>query len=86
MTSNIPDTDDFATFSREVRHLAMNRFNYTYPIGNLNPYNMAFYEAIMVYAHALKKTIDGGGNKRNGTHILSNLWGRYTFAGKSLHS
>ena len=49
----------------------------------LNVFNMAQYDAFMLYAHALNDTITAGEDPRNGSNVIKRMWNR-TFPGKFL--
>jgi atrial natriuretic peptide receptor A len=46
----------------------------------LNNFISAFYDAVLLYAMAVRETVDAGGDARNGTAITERMWNR-TFEG-----
>jgi atrial natriuretic peptide receptor A len=83
VTARVPDTEQYASFSNEVKRIAREEFNYTFTEDPVNPFVAAFHEAVLLYAIALNETLEQGGTIDNGTAITSRMWGR-TFAGESL--
>jgi hypothetical protein len=59
-------------------------FNYTNIMGKkyqMNNFISAFYDAVLLYAIALRETLDAGGDPRNGTEVTARMWNR-TFEGE----
>ena len=48
----------------------------------MNSFVGAFYDAVILYAHALNETIEAGGNVSDGINITRRMWNR-TFEGRS---
>jgi atrial natriuretic peptide receptor A len=58
-------------------------FDYAQSTGKpfyMNTFITAFYDAVLLYALALRETIDAGGDPRNGTAVTKRMWNR-TFEG-----
>jgi atrial natriuretic peptide receptor A len=47
----------------------------------MNNFVWGFYDAVMLYALALRETLDAGGDPRNGTEVTERMWNR-TFVGR----
>ena len=42
----------------------------------LGIFHYAIYDGIVMYAHALRATIDAGEDYRNATKVIGNLWNK----------
>ncbi|KAI9553877.1 hypothetical protein GHT06_019147 [Daphnia sinensis] len=82
VSARVPDTEQYRDFSKEVKRIARDEFNYTYDEDPVNPSVAAFHEAVLLYAIALNETLAAGGDVSNGSAITSRMWGR-TFVGIS---
>ncbi|KAK4007858.1 hypothetical protein OUZ56_013008 [Daphnia magna] len=82
VSARVPDTEQYRDFSKEVKRIARDEFNYTYDEDPVNPSVAAFHEAVLLYAIALNETLAAGGDVSNGTAITSRMWDR-TFVGIS---
>lgn len=50
MSARVPDTEQYRDFSKEVKRIARDEFNYTYDEDPVNPSVAAFHEAVLLYA------------------------------------
>ncbi|CAN7983100.1 unnamed protein product, partial [Ixodes hexagonus] len=82
VTARTPETEDFRNFSREVKQLATDKFNFSFGNEEVNNFVAAFHEAVILYSIALNETLSEGGSIINGSEITRKMWNR-TFTGKS---
>ncbi|VDL62259.1 unnamed protein product [Hymenolepis diminuta] len=80
ITLRKPDNEEYRNFTREVQRRALEDYNYTYTGKTVNPFIGAFHDTVMLYALALKDTIDNGGSIYNGTMLTYYMRNR-TFRG-----
>ncbi|KAM7315091.1 atrial natriuretic peptide receptor 1 [Ixodes scapularis] len=80
VTARTPETEDFRNFSREVKQLAIDKFNFSFGNEEVNNFVAAFHEAVILYSIALNETLSEGGSIVNGSEITRRMWNR-TFTG-----
>ncbi|RUS77778.1 hypothetical protein EGW08_014463, partial [Elysia chlorotica] len=81
VTLRQPTTPNYKQFSQAVKDKAAKIYpNFTYGDEEVNSFVGAFYDAVILYAHALNETIEAGGNVSDGINITRNMWNR-TFEG-----
>ncbi|XP_064598086.1 atrial natriuretic peptide receptor 1-like [Liolophura sinensis] len=68
---------ELTAFDTRMRAAALTLFNHTFQPTDSVPYPAAnLYEAMYMYARALKETLDDGEDPLNGTRVSQRLWGR----------
>lgn len=53
----------------------------TQAFSQVNPITAAFYDAVQMYAWALNKTLERGGDPMNGREVMAELWNRTFLSG-----
>uniref|UniRef100_A0A0K0F8E6 Guanylate cyclase n=1 Tax=Strongyloides venezuelensis TaxID=75913 RepID=A0A0K0F8E6_STRVS len=74
---------EYDDFEKKVKKRAEEVYNYKNITGKeyeMNNFISAFYDAVLLYAIALNKTISEGKDARSGKHITNKMWG-ITFKG-----
>ncbi|XP_025266897.1 atrial natriuretic peptide receptor 1 isoform X2 [Camponotus floridanus] len=78
MTARTPDNLEYLNFSREVKSLAQSKYNFTFGNSSVSTFVTAFYDAVLLYALALKESLpekpwdvnlDGG-------NLTRRMWGK----------
>ncbi|GIX97921.1 receptor-type guanylate cyclase gcy-28 [Caerostris darwini] len=80
VTARIPETEEYKNFSREVKEIAKNDYNFDYGQEEVNTFVTAFHEAVLLYSIALNETLAEGYTVSNGSIIIQKMWNR-TFEG-----
>uniref|UniRef100_A0A5K3FFW0 guanylate cyclase n=1 Tax=Mesocestoides corti TaxID=53468 RepID=A0A5K3FFW0_MESCO len=80
VTLRKPDTVEYLEFAHEVQRRAKADYNYSYASNEINPFIGAFHDAVLLYALALKDTLESGGSILNGTLLTYKMRNR-TFQG-----
>ncbi|XP_060676614.1 atrial natriuretic peptide receptor 1-like [Hemiscyllium ocellatum] len=80
ITLREPDNREYQQFVHNLKLYARQYFNFTVVDSLMNYIAGAFYDGIMLYAHALNETLAAGGTTRNGVAITQQMWNR-TFQG-----
>lgn len=85
VTAKQPDDDAYHNFSNQVKDLAKSKYNFTFQEdGAVSTIVTAFYDSVLLFSHALNKTIDGNEEALdrpiNGTDIVERMKG-YHFKG-----
>ncbi|KAK3708696.1 hypothetical protein RRG08_010848 [Elysia crispata] len=81
VTLRQPTSPKYKQFSKAVKAKAAKIYpNFTYGDEEVNSFVGAFYDAVILYAHALNETIEAGGNVSDGINITRRMWNR-TFEG-----
>ncbi|XP_076366597.1 atrial natriuretic peptide receptor 1-like isoform X3 [Tachypleus tridentatus] len=80
ITDRVPDTPEYAEFSREIKNITKKRYGFDYGEEEVSVYVTAFHEAVLLYALALNETLEEGGNITDGRAITHKMWNR-TFEG-----
>ncbi|XP_072404913.1 atrial natriuretic peptide receptor 1-like isoform X2 [Chiloscyllium punctatum] len=80
ITLREPDNWEYQQFLHDLKLYARQYFNFTIVDSLMNYIAGAFYDGIMLYAHALNETLAAGGTTRNGVAITQQMWNR-TFQG-----
>ncbi|XP_055352970.1 atrial natriuretic peptide receptor 1-like [Paramacrobiotus metropolitanus] len=82
-----PDaTPEYRNVTDEIKMLSKTRFNYTYAPGeDVNPFAMAYYYALAVYAQVLNQTIAFGENPNDGANTSRTMRNRtFTILGHDI--
>ncbi|XP_054713373.1 atrial natriuretic peptide receptor 1-like [Uloborus diversus] len=80
VTVRIPETREYAEFSRGVKNLALEYFGKPYGKEEVNTYVTAFHDAVILYSLAVNETLNEGYSIKNGSIITQKMWNR-TFEG-----
>ncbi|XP_067831956.1 atrial natriuretic peptide receptor 1-like [Heptranchias perlo] len=80
ITYREPDNPEYDEFVQDLKQYALQYFNFTIEDTLMNYIAGAFYDGVMLYAHALNETLAAGGTIRNGAAITQQMWNR-TFRG-----
>ncbi|XP_076164769.1 atrial natriuretic peptide receptor 1 isoform X1 [Ptiloglossa arizonensis] len=78
VTARTPDNFEYLNFSREVKSLAQSKYNFTFGNSSVSTFVTAFYDAVLLYALALKESLPGLPGKVNldGGNLTRRMWGR----------
>ncbi|XP_067878953.1 atrial natriuretic peptide receptor 1-like isoform X1 [Heterodontus francisci] len=80
ITYREPENPEYSQFVQDLKLYALQYFNFTIEDTLMNYIAGAFYDGVMLYAHALNETLAAGGTPRNGEAITRQMWNR-TFHG-----
>lgn len=58
----------------------------TQAFSQVNPITAAFYDAVQMYAWALNKTIEDGGDPKDGRIVMTKLWNKTFLSGNEFVS
>lgn len=89
VTARTPDNFEYLNFSREVKSLAQSKYNFTFGNSSVSTFVTAFYDAVLLYALALKESLPEHPGKVNldGGNLTRRMWGRsFTGDQESFHS
>lgn len=83
MTARTPDNLEYLNFSREVKSLAQSKYNFTFGNSSVSTFVTAFYDAVLLYALALKESLPEKPGEVNldGGNLTRRMWGK-SFKGK----
>lgn len=83
VTTRTPDNSEYLNFSREVKSLAQSKYNFTYGNASISTSVAAFYDAVLLYALALKESLPEKPGEVNldGGNLTRRMWGK-TFRGE----
>lgn len=86
VTTRTPDNVEYLNFSREVKSLAHSRYNFTFGNSSVSTFVTAFYDAVLLYALALKESLPDKPGEVNldGGNLTRRMWGR-SFKGEYFH-
>lgn len=78
VTARTPDNIEYLNFSREVKALAQNRYNFTFGTNSVSTFVTAFYDAVILYALALNESLPKHPGRVNldGGDLTRKMWGR----------
>lgn len=87
VTARTPDNLEYLNFSREVKSLAQSKYNFTFGNSSVSTFVTAFYDAVLLYALALKESLPEKPGKVNldGGNLTRRMWGK-SFKGKRVRS
>lgn len=85
VTARTPDNLEYLNFSREVKSLAQSKYNFTFGNSSVSTFVTAFYDAVLLYALALKESLPEKPGEVNldGGNLTRRMWGK-SFKGKKL--
>lgn len=83
VTARTPDNLEYLNFSREVKSLAQSKYNFTFGNSSVSTFVTAFYDAVLLYALALKESLPEKPGEVNldGGNLTRRMWGK-SFKGK----
>ena len=83
VTARTPDNLEYLNFSREVKSLAQNKYNFIFGNSSVSTFVTAFYDAVLLYALALKESLPEKPGEVNldGGNLTRRMWGK-SFKGK----
>ncbi|XP_044585548.1 atrial natriuretic peptide receptor 1-like isoform X3 [Cotesia glomerata] len=78
VTARTPDNEEYLNFSREVKSLALSKYNFTFGNSSLSTFVAAFYDAVFLYALALKESLpeQPGEINLDGGNLTKRMWGK----------
>jgi len=87
VTARTPDNQEYLNFSREVKSLAQSKYNFTFGNSSVSTFVTAFYDAVLLYALALKESLPEkpGEVDLDGGNLTRRMWGK-SFKGKLFSS
>lgn len=76
---------EYLNFSREVKSLAQSKYNFTFGNSSVSTFVTAFYDAVLLYALALKESLPEKPGEVNldGGNLTRRMWGK-SFKGELL--
>ncbi|KAM9293954.1 atrial natriuretic peptide receptor 1 [Gastrophryne carolinensis] len=81
ITNKEPENSEYQEFLQDLKAYAP-QFNYTVESTLMNTVAAAFYDSVMLYAHAVNDTRAKGGSMKNASAITNHMWNR-TYYGVS---
>lgn len=77
LTARMSDTPEYENFSQEVREIGRLEYGFNYDeAAGINSFVASFHEAVILYAIALRETLDAGSNITDGAGITRRMWDR----------
>ncbi|EZA53250.1 Atrial natriuretic peptide receptor, partial [Ooceraea biroi] len=79
VTARTPDNLEYLNFSREVKSLAQSKYNFTFGNSSVSTFVTAFYDAVLLYALALKESLPtekSGEVNLDGGNLTRRMWGK----------
>ncbi|PAA72669.1 hypothetical protein BOX15_Mlig001010g1 [Macrostomum lignano] len=78
ITLRKPNSPEYRNFSRQVKELAYQKYNFTYPEEEVNSFVGAFHDAVLLYALAINDTLREHGSEgiRNGSLVTEKMKSR----------
>ncbi|XP_035740705.1 atrial natriuretic peptide receptor 1-like isoform X2 [Vespa mandarinia] len=79
VTARTPDDLEYLNFSREVKSLAQSKYNFTFGNSSVSTFVTAFYDAVLLYALALKESLPEkptGEVDLDGGNLTRRMWGK----------
>ncbi|KAH0950218.1 hypothetical protein HN011_005892, partial [Eciton burchellii] len=78
VTARTPDNQEYLNFSREVKSLAQSKYNFTFGNSSVSTFVTAFYDAVLLYALALKESLPEkpGEVDLDGGNLTRRMWGK----------
>nr|KAF7400213.1 hypothetical protein H0235_015950 [Vespula pensylvanica] len=79
VTARTPDNFEYLNFSREVKSLAQSKYNFTFGNSSVSTFVTAFYDAVLLYALALKESLPEkptGEVDLDGGNLTRRMWGK----------
>ncbi|XP_018348544.1 PREDICTED: atrial natriuretic peptide receptor 1-like isoform X2 [Trachymyrmex septentrionalis] len=78
VTARTPDNLEYLNFSREVKSLAQSKYNFIFGNSSVSTFVTAFYDAVLLYALALKESLPEKPGEVNldGGNLTRRMWGK----------
>lgn len=79
VTTSTPDNHEYHNFSREVKTLARDKYNFTFGESSVSTFVAAFYDAVLLYALALSESLPDKPNVEvnlDGANLTRRMWAR----------
>ncbi|KAG5319873.1 ANPRA protein, partial [Acromyrmex heyeri] len=78
VTARTPDNLEYLNFSREVKSLAQRKYNFIFGNSSVSTFVTAFYDAVLLYALALKDSLPEKPGEVNldGGNLTRKMWGK----------
>ncbi|KAG5310474.1 GCY protein, partial [Acromyrmex insinuator] len=78
VTARTPDNLEYLNFSREVKSLAQRKYNFIFGNSSVSTFVTAFYDAVLLYALALKESLPEKPGEVNldGGNLTRRMWGK----------
>ncbi|KYQ48418.1 Atrial natriuretic peptide receptor 1 [Trachymyrmex zeteki] len=78
VTARTPDNLEYLNFSREVKSLAQSKYNFIFGNSSVSTFVTAFYDAVLLYALALKDSLPEKPGEVNldGGNLTRRMWGK----------
>ncbi|XP_078038727.1 atrial natriuretic peptide receptor 1 [Augochlora pura] len=78
VTPRTPDNVEYLNFSRKVKSLAQSKYNFTFGNSTVSTFVTAFYDAVILYALALKESLPEHPDIVNldGGNLTRRMWGK----------
>ncbi|XP_024887373.1 atrial natriuretic peptide receptor 1-like isoform X1 [Temnothorax curvispinosus] len=78
VTARTPDNLEYLNFSREVKSLAQSKYDFTFGNSSVSTFVTAFYDAVLLYALALKESLPEKPGEVNldGGNLTRRMWGK----------
>ncbi|XP_018358835.1 PREDICTED: atrial natriuretic peptide receptor 1-like isoform X1 [Trachymyrmex cornetzi] len=78
VTARTPDNLEYLNFSREVKSLAQSKYNFIFGNSSVSTFVTAFYDAVLLYALALKESLPEKPGEVNldGGNLTRQMWGK----------
>lgn len=75
----VPTSPEYTSYAHKVTKLATDEYGGLFTQDDVNPVLGAFYDCVIMYAHAYNNTMATGGDVRDGRSVVRRLWNS-TFA------
>ncbi|XP_018398793.1 PREDICTED: atrial natriuretic peptide receptor 1-like [Cyphomyrmex costatus] len=78
VTARTPDNLEYLNFSHEVKSLAQSKYNFIFGNSSVSTFVTAFYDAVLLYALALKESLPEKPGEVNldGGNLTRRMWGK----------
>jgi hypothetical protein len=80
----VPISPEYSVFQHEVVKRTNREFGVNVTSDEVNPVVAAFYDSLLMYAHALNITLNAGGDPRKGRQMAQMLWNKTFYGGNGL--
>ncbi|XP_062048275.1 atrial natriuretic peptide receptor 1 isoform X3 [Lepus europaeus] len=76
ITYKEPDNPEYLEFLTQLKHLALEQFNFTVEDGLVNIIPASFHDGLLLYLQAVAETLAQGGTVTDGENITQRMWNR----------
>uniref|UniRef100_A0A5F9CGL0 Guanylate cyclase n=1 Tax=Oryctolagus cuniculus TaxID=9986 RepID=A0A5F9CGL0_RABIT len=76
ITYKEPDNPEYLEFLTQLKHLALEQFNFTVEDGLVNIIPASFHDGLLLYLQAVAETLAQGGTVTDGEDITQRMWNR----------